>query len=71
MLTGFVFELVVNRLYVGDANSPLSLDPVGGLAQNGAEALELRNGVLRRAGVQPRRNKVRTSFTRTLRTKKQ
>ena len=61
--TGFVFELVVNRLYVGDAHSLLHLNPVGSLAQNCTEAFEFRNSVVRAAGVEPRRNEVRTSFT--------
>jgi len=58
-----VFELVVDRLDVGDADSLLQLDPVGGLAQDLGETLELRHGVVRPAGVQPRRHEVRATFT--------
>jgi len=62
MQTCFVFKFVVDRLDVGNADSLLHLDPAGGPAQNLAETLKLRHGVVRAAGVQPRRHKVRTTF---------
>ena len=59
-----MFELVVDGLHVGDANSALVPDPRRRFAQNLVETLEHRHGELR-AGVVVRRHEVGTTYTVT------